>query len=486
MTDFPENDAFPTVPDTAEELLRYIQEQHIEFVDLRFQDFPGFHQAMSMPAHAVNETVFESGVGFDGSCIRDWAKVNEGDMLLVPVPSTAHIDPFSDRPTLAMVCDVKDPVTKKLFSRDPRSVARRANDYLKQTGIADQAIFSPEIEFFLFDQASFDVSMNRSMVVLDSTEGIWNRGSTDPFNLGHQVRSKEGLFPVTPVDRLHDLRAQMVNTLQSVGIMVEQHHHEVATGGQCEIDLMQNDLVEICDNIVTMKYIVKNHAARHGKMATFMPKPLYDDNGSGMHSHFSLRKDGQPIFAGRKYAGLSREGQYAIGGILKHAAALCAFTNPTTNSYRRLMPGYEAPTRLVYASRNRGAAIRIPVYTRNPDTKRLEIRFPDPSCNPYLAFSAIMMAALDGIENKIDPGDPIDGALETYEADNPSKPKLPTTPNTLSEALVALESDHAFLRKGNVFSESLIAGWIAYKRANEIDAIRERPHPYEFCMYFDT
>jgi glutamine synthetase len=465
------------------QVLQLVKQKKVEFVDCRFMDFPGLWQHITIPAHELNEDSFELGFGFDGSCIRGWQAINEQDMLLVPVAETALIDPFYDRLTLAMLCDVKDPITKKQYSRDPRSIARKANDFLKETNIADRALFGPEMEFFIFDNVWYDQNVNSATYRVDSCEGIWNRGKQDPTNLGYHVRQKEGYFPCPPMDQLTNLRNEMVAVMQQMGIPVDGHHHEVATGGQCEIDLRHEELLEMADQIMTCKYVVKNVAARHGKVATFMPKPLFGDNGSGMHTHFSLWKGDKPLFAGSHYAGLSKLGLYAIGGILKHARSLIAFTNPTTNSFKRLVPGYEAPVNLVYSSRNRSAAIRIPVYQDNPRTKRLEFRSPDCSANPYLAFAAMLMAAIDGIQNKIDPGDPLDKDMvdlepEEYEA-------IRSTPMDLDEALDALEKDHAYLLEGGVFTEDVIHYWIKYKRENETGALRARPHPFEFCMYFD-
>jgi glutamine synthetase len=404
-------------------------------------------------------------------------------MLLAPVAETAHLDPFYERPTLAIICDVKNPVTRKKFSRDPRSIARKAADYLKKSKVADAAMFSPEMEFFVFDSVRYDQSNNAAVYEVESVEGLWNRGKNDPTNLGNQIRTVMGSFPVPPMDTLGDIRNEMVDVLAGVGVPVESHHHEVATGGQCEIALRHLDLVAMADAIMNTKHIVRNVAARHGKVATFMPKPIYGDNGSGMHTHFSLWKGGKPLFGGRHYAGLSQLGLYAIGGILKHARALTALTNPTTNSFKRLVPGYEAPVKLTYSSRNRSAALRVPVYDQHPTRKRVEVRFPDGSCNPYLALAAITMAAIDGVKNKIDPGDPIDvNITEVAEEDRAS---IGSTPVDLNESLNALEEDHAFLMEGGVFSEQIIHHWIQYKRQIEITEIRQRPHPYEFCMYFD-
>jgi len=468
---------------TPRDVLKMCEQKQVQFIDLRFMDFPGLWQHTTCPLSELTLDSFSHGFGFDGSSIRGWQAINESDMLLVPIADSAKIDPFMQHTTLAMICDVRDPITKKEYSRDPRSIARKAKAFLEKTKIADMAFFGPELEFFVFDQAFYDQGINFAKYYVGSREGIWGRGDEDPSNLGYKIRLKEGYFPTPPMDTMQNVRSEMVATLIELGIPVEAHHHEVATGGQCEIDMRYQDLVTMADNVMMYKYVAKNVAARHGKVVTFMPKPLYQDNGSGMHVHFSLWKKDKPLFAGNKYAGLSDTGLYAIGGILKHARALCALCNPTTNSYKRLVPGYEAPVNLVYSSRNRSAAIRIPMYSERPQTKRLEFRCPDSSCNPYLAFSAITMAAIDGIQNKMHPGDPLDKdmyhlSIEEYE-------KIGSAPASLEEALECLETDHEFLLNGDVFTADVIHYWIKYKRENEVDAIRQRPHPYEFCMYFD-
>jgi glutamine synthetase len=468
---------------TPKQVLQLVKTKNIEFIDCRFMDFPGLWQHTTYPSSELTEESFVDGFGFDGSSIRGWQAINESDMLLHPVAETGKIDPFLHHPTLSIICDVKDPITKKEYSRDPRSVARKAVAYLKQTKIADTAYFGPEMEFFIFDNVWYDQSINQSGHFIDSQEGIWNRGKPDPTNLGYKIRLKEGYFPCPPMDTGVNIRSEMVDTMLKMGIPVEAHHHEVATGGQCEIDLRFQELVHMADTCMYYKYIVKNVAARHGKVVTFMPKPLFQDNGSGMHVHFSLWKAGKPLMAGRKYAGLSDIGLWTIGGILKHAPSLIAFTNPTTNSFKRLVPGYEAPVNLVYSSRNRSAAIRIPMYQDNPKTKRIEFRCPDSSCNPYLAFAAILMAAIDGVKNQIDPGEPLDKDL--YDLEPEEYESIRSTPGDLSDALDNLERDHSFLLEGNVFTEDVIHYWIKYKRENELKALQMRPHPYEFCMYFD-
>ncbi len=468
---------------TPKQVLQLVKSRKIEFIDCRFMDFPGLWQNTTYTAKELTEASFKNGFGFDGSSIRGWQAINESDMLIVPVSDTAKVDPFAHRPTLTLICDVKDPITRKEYSRDPRSIARKAKKFLVDSKIADKAYFGPEMEFFVFDNVWYDQTINEAKYRVDSVEGIWNRGKEDPTNLGGQIRQREGYFPTSPTDQGEDLRGEMVNYMAELGIDVECHHHEVATAGQGEIDLRYLDLVEMADTCMYYKHVVKNVAAMHGKVATFMPKPLFGDNGSGMHTHFSLWKEGKPIMAGRKYAGLSQLGLYAIGGILRHAPALLAFTNPTTNSYKRLVPGYEAPVNLVYSSRNRSAAIRIPTYQDNPKTKRIEFRCPDCSSNPYLAFAAITMAAIDGIKNKIHPGDPIDKDLYDLEPDEYLK--IRNTPRTLYQALTELERDHAFLLEGGVFTDDVIHYWIKYKMENEVHSLDIRPHPWEFCMYFD-
>ena len=459
------------------------EKRKIEYVDLRFMDFPGLWQHLTVPASEVTVASFKHGFGFDGSSIRGWQAINESDMLIVPVANTAVTDPFLARPTMMFICDVKSPINFEEYTRDPRSVARKCEAYLKRTRIADRACFGPELEFFIFDHARYDQGINSAHYYVDSSEGIWNRGNDEPTNLGHKIRLKEGYFPLPPTDQGQDIRSEMASVLSGCGIKVEGHHHEVATGGQAEIDMLYDTLVRMADKVMLFKYVAKSVAARYGKTATFMPKPLFTDNGSGMHTHFSLWKAGKPLFAGRKYAGLSQMGLHAIGGILHHAPSLLAFTNPTTNSYKRLVPGYEAPVNLVYSSMNRSAAIRIPMYSTNPRTRRLEFRSPDSSCNPYLAFAAITMAAIDGIRRKIDPGDPVDEDI--YQLAPAEFAKLRSTPADLDAALKALEADHDYLLEGNVFTDDVIYYWTKYKRENEVDALRQRPHPFEFCMYFD-
>lgn len=468
---------------TPHEVLAMCRERGVKAIDLRFMDFPGLWQHFTIPVDALDEDVFEDGLGFDGSSIRGWQTINESDMLLVPQGETAIIDPFPALTTLSMICNIQDPITREDYTRDPRNVARKAVNYLRSTGVADSCMIGPEAEFFIFDDVRFDQHPNSGWYMIDSVEGEWNRGADEGPNLGYKLRHKEGYFPVPPADQMMDIRNEMMQTMIDCGLRVECQHHEVATAGQSEIDLRYNHLVAIADDMCLYKYIIKNVARRHNKSVTFMPKPIYGDNGSGMHTHISMWKGDQPLFAGNGYAGLSDDALYAIGGILQHAPALLAFTNPTTNSYKRLVPGYEAPVNLAYSQRNRSAACRIPMYSPSPQAKRIEFRCPDPSSNPYLAFSALMMAALDGIQNKIDPGDPLD--KDIYDMEPEELAKVPTTPGSLGEALDALARDHEFLLRGEVFTQDVINAWISYKKQHEVDALALRPHPYEFCLYYD-
>ncbi len=469
---------------TPKEVLQFAAEHDAKMVDLKFLDFIGIWQHFSVPLSELTEDSFEEGFGFDGSSIRGWQPIHASDMLVIPDPKTAQIDPFMEVPTLSLICNIVDPITKEPYTRDPRHIAQKAEAYMKSTGIADTAYFGPEAEFFVLDDIRFDSKENCGYYFLDSKEGRWNTGREENPNLGYKPRYKEGYFPVPPTDSLQDLRTEMVMVMMSLGISVEAQHHEVASGGQCEIDMKYSPLVEMGDKLMWYKYIVKNVARKHGKTVTFMPKPVFGDNGSGMHTHQSLWKDGKPLFAGDLYGGLSELALYYIGGILKHAPAICAFAAPTTNSYKRLVPGYEAPVRLAYSSRNRSAAVRVPMYSPSPKAKRIEVRFPDPSCNGYLAFAAMLMAGLDGIENKIDPGDPLD--KDIYSLGPEELASVPSLPASLDGALDALEKDHDFLLKGDVFTPDVIETWIEYKRTNEIDQIRLRPHPYEFALYFDV
>jgi glutamine synthetase len=467
----------------AKGVMELIHEKEIRMVDLRFMDLPGLWQHFTVPSASFTEDAFTEGVGFDGSSIRGWRSIHESDMIVVPDPESAFLDPFFAQPTLTLICDVLDPVTRERYDRDPRNIARRAQNYLISTGVADTAYFGCEAEFFVFDDIRFDQQAHCGYYFIDSAEGRWNSGREEKPNLGYKPRFKEGYFPVPPTDSLSDLRSEMVRLMQEVGLTVEAHHHEVATAGQSEIDMRFDTLTRTADNLMKFKYVVKNTALRYGKTATFMPKPLFGDNGSGMHTHQSLWKEGKPLFPGNGYAGLSPMALHYIGGLLKHARALAALIAPTTNSYKRLVPGFEAPVNLAYSRRNRSAAIRIPLYTESPKAKRLEFRPPDPSCNPYLALAAQLMAGLDGILNRIDPGPPLDKDL--YGLPPEELKEIPTMPGSLEEALSCLEKDHDFLLKGDVFSENFLETWIAYKRHREVEEVALRPHPYEFSLYFD-
>jgi glutamine synthetase len=467
---------------TAKEVLEYAKKNKTVMVDLKFVDLPGVWQHFSIPIEELSEGVFKEGLGFDGSSIRGWQAINNSDMLVMPDPGTAVMDPFMKLPTLSLICNIVDPMSQESYNRDPRYIAQKAEKYLKSTKIGDTAYIGPEAEFFIFDTARFNQNSHSGYYFLDSDEGVWNSGK-EGDNKGYRPRHKEGYFPVSPTDAQDDIRTEMTMELQRMGIPVERQHHEVATAGQAEIDIRFDSLVNMGDKLMTFKYVIRNVAKRYNKSATFMPKPLFGDNGSGMHTHQSIWKDGKPLFAGKEYAGVSQMCLHYIGGILKHAGALAALTNPTTNSYKRLTPGFEAPVNLAYSSRNRSASIRIPMYSNSPKAKRIEVRFPDPSCNPYLAFSAMLMAGLDGIENKIDPGAAVEGDL--YEMSAEKLSRIKTMPGSLDEALDNLAKDHAFLLKGGVFTKDVIETWIKYKREKEVDAMRLRPHPYEFFLYYD-
>ncbi len=470
---------------TPKEVLTLIREREVKAIDLRFADFPGTWQHFTIPPSHLEELTFTDGLGFDGSSIRGWQTINESDMLVIPQPETAFIDPFFKATTLVLICSIQDPLTRQDYSRDPRYIARKAVNYMRSSGIADTAHFGPELEFFVFDSARFDQNQHSGYYFLDSTEGAWNSGRDEPGgNLGNKIRYKEGYYPVPPTDTLQDLRSEMMLNLIEAGIDVEAQHHEVATAGQCEIDMKFSPLVEMADKVMKYKYIVKNTAKKAGKTVTFMPKPIFQDNGSGMHVHTSLWKGPTNLFAGSGYAGLSDNGLYAIGGLLKHAPAICAFSNPTTNSYKRLVPGYEAPVNLAYSRRNRSASIRIPMYSTSPKAKRVEFRCPDPSGNPYLVFSVMLMAMIDGIKNKIHPGEPLD--KDIYDLEPEELSKVPQAPGSLDQALVSLEKDHGFLLQGDVFTKDVIETWVSYKRSREIDPMRVRPHPYEFYLYYDV
>jgi len=468
---------------TPKEVLDMAKENGAKVVDLRFMDYPGLWQHFSVPVRELEESSFEDGFGFDGSSIRGWQPIHASDMLVIPDPTTAKMDPFYEAPTLVLICDIADPVTREPYTRDPRNIVKKADAYLKNSGIGDVAYIGPEAEFFIFDDIRFESSRFGAFYEIDSIEGTWNTGRDEGPNLGYKPRHKEGYFPVPPTDKFQDLRTQMVLTLEELGIETEAQHHEVATAGQSEIDMRFKPLLQMADQLMWFKYVLKNVAYRNGHTVTFMPKPLFEDNGTGMHTHISIWKGDQPLFAGDKYAGLSQEALYAIGGILSHARALCAFTNPTTNSYKRLVPGFEAPVNLAYSSRNRSAAVRIPMYSTSPKAKRIEFRTPDPSCNGYLAFSAILMAVIDGIQNKIDPGDPLDKNI--YNLPPEELAEIPSAPGSLDEALEALKADQEFLLKGDVFTQDAIDMWVDYKTDNEVNDVKLRPHPHEFYLYFD-
>ena len=468
---------------TPKEVLEMAKENGAKLVDLRFMDFPGLWQHFSVPLGELEESSFEDGFGFDGSSIRGWQPIHASDMLVIPDADTAKMDPFYAAPTLTLICNIVDPVTREPYTRDPRNIAQKADAYLKSSGIGDVAFFGPEAEFFIFDDIRFQSSRFGAFYEIDSIEGNWNTGRDEGPNLGYKPRHKEGYFPCPPMDKFQDLRSEMVLTLESLGIDVEAQHHEVATAGQAEIDMRFKPLLQMADQLMWFKYVLKNVAYRNNHTVTFMPKPLFEDNGTGMHTHISIWKDDQPLFAGDKYAGISQDALYAIGGILKHCRALCAFTNPTTNSYKRLVPGFEAPVNLAYSSRNRSAAVRIPMYSTSPKAKRIEFRTPDPSCNGYLAFSAMMMAVIDGIQNKIDPGDPLD--KDIYNLPPEELAEIPSAPGSLDEAIASLKDDQEFLLKGDVFTKDAIEMWIEYKTENEINDVKLRPHPHEFYLYFD-
>ena len=466
-----------------EKILSFAKENHIEFVDLKFMDFPGQWQHVTIPMQEFDAKSFDTGFGFDGSSLRGWKRINESDMLILPDPSTMFLDPFIKAPTISLICDVYEPATREKYSRCPRYIANKAVDFLKSTGIADTAFYGPEAEFFVFDDVRFEVGGNFSYFEVDSIEGKWNSGRQENPNLAYKTRYKEGYFPVPPTDKLMDLRNEMVRNLINVGIEVEAQHHEVASGGQCEIDMKFKPLLKAADQLLLFKYVVKNTATLDNKTVTYMPKPIYGDNGSGMHVHVSLWKNNEPLFAGNGYAGLSQMALYFIGGLLKHAPSLLAFTNPTTNSYKRLVPGFEAPVNLAYSQRNRSASIRIPMYNMSPKAKRVEFRCPDPSGNPYLGFAAILMAGLDGIINRIDPGEPLD--KDIYDMSPEELKDVPSTPGSLEAALQALAEDHDYLTRGDVFTKDVIETWINYKMDREVKPMALRPHPYEFEMYYD-
>jgi glutamine synthetase len=470
---------------TPSDVMRAIKDNKVDMVDLRLTDVPGTWHHISFPVPCFEEDSITEGFGFDGSSLRGFKVINESDMLIVPDPSTAFLDPFAQHTTLVMICDIKDPFTKELYSRDPRGIAKKAEAYLKSTGIGDLAFFGPEAEFFVFNDVRYGQAVNYGSYEIDSVEGHWNMMADEGPNLGYKIRPKEGYFPCPPTDTLHDLRSEMALVMGRIGLKVEAHHHEVATAGQCEIDMKFDTLLSMADSLIKYKYVVKNVARQHGMTATFMPKPLYGDNGTGMHCHQSIWKEGQPLFADEAgYAGLSQMCRWYIGGLLKHAPSILAFAAPTTNSYRRLVPGYEAPVNLAWSMRNRSAACRIPMYSDSPKAKRIEFRCPDPSCNPYLAFSAMLMAGLDGIRNKIDPGDPVDKNI--YDLPPEESALIEKVPGQLQDAIAALQADNDYLTQGEVFTPDFIESYVSLKKTMELDPVRLRPHPYEYVLYYDV
>ncbi len=469
---------------TPKDFFALAEEKKADMVDLKFCDMLGTWQHCTFPIDTWDEGTFEDGVGFDGSSIRGWKGIHQSDMLAVPDVSTVQVDPFFKRKTLSVIADIVDPETREDYNRDPRNVARKAQSYLESTGIADTCWIGPEPEFFIFDEIRYSQTQSQGFYQIDSVEGAWNTARIEEPNLGYKPSFKGGYFPVSPTDTYHDLRGEMVRRMRKVGIIVEAHHHEVGTAGQSEIDMKALPMLEMADQFMWFKYIIKNVAKKYGKTVTFMPKPIFEDNGSGMHTHLSLWKEGVPLFAGDDYVGLSPMALHGIGGILHHAPALLAFANPTSNSYRRLVPGYEAPINLVMSARNRSAAVRIPMYSNSPKAKRLEFRCPDPSCNGYLLFAAMLMAVLDGIQKELDPGEPLD--RDIYEMTDAELAGTRKTPGDLAKALEALEQDHEFLTQGDVFTEDLIETWIDYKVENEIKPMSLRPHPYEFELYYDN
>ncbi len=468
------------------DVLAMVADGDYRFVDLRFVDLPGQVQHFTIPATQLSEDGFEEGYGFDGSSIRGFQDIQESDMILIPDPDTAFGDPFLAHPTLVIYCYVRDPVTGQAYDKDPRYVAKKAEAYLSGTGLAETSYWGPEAEFYVFDSARFEQNQFSAFYEVDSIEGAWNTGADEPGgNLAYKPRYKEGYFPVPPTDHYQDLRSEMTQVLEDLGIPVEVHHHEVGTAGQAEIDIRYDTLLRQADNVTIFKYVVKNVAWQAGKSVTFMPKPIFQDNGSGMHTHQSLWNGDTPLFYDEAgYAGLSDMARHYIGGLLSHAPAVLAFAAPTTNSYRRLVPGYEAPVNLVYSQRNRSAAVRVPVYSKKPAAKRLEFRCPDPTANAYLAFSAMLLAGLDGIQNQIEPPDPVDKDL--YDLPPEELAQVPSVPGSLEESLDALEADHDFLLAGDVFTDDLIESWLSYKRENEVDEMRLRPHPHEFYLYYDV
>ncbi|HVB32797.1 MAG TPA: type I glutamate--ammonia ligase [Patescibacteria group bacterium] len=472
------------MPKNAAEVQQLAKTAGVAIVDFKFTDLPGVWQHFSIPVEEFSKFLFDEGIGFDGSSIRGFQSIHESDMLLIPDAATATVDPVLEIPTLSLICNIVDPVSRKNYSRDPRFIAQKAEAYLKSAGIADLSFWGPEAEFYIFDDVRYDQNAHCGYYYVDSKEGVWNTGADEKPNLGYKVRHKEGYFPVPPSDTLQDIRSEIVLKMRKVGVEAEAHHHEVGTAGQNEIDILYNTLTKMADNIMYYKYIVRNVAKKHGKVATFMPKPIFGDNGSGMHVHQSLWKDGTNLFWDEKgYAQLSQAAKYYIGGLLHHAPALLGLCAPTTNSYKRLVPGYEAPVNLVYSQRNRSAAVRIPMYSKSSKAKRIEFRCPDPAANPYLCFAAQLMAGLDGIQNKIDPGQPIDRDL--YELEPEEAAKVKSTPGSLGEVLDALEKDHKWLFTGHVFTPDVVETWLRYKRERELEPVNLRPVPYEYFLYFD-
>ena len=465
-------------------VLEIIKKNNIRVIDIRYMDFLGTWQHFSIPSSKFKESSFEDGFGFDGSSMRAWKTINNSDMIVMPDPETVKIDPFFKTPTLVFIGNILDPITHEPYSRDPRYIAQKVEQYVKVTGIGDIINVGPEPEFFIFDNIRYASEKNAGFYEIDSREGIWNSGKKEMPNLGYKIRHTEGYLPLPPTDQYQDMRTEMMLTLEDIGIKMECQHHEVASGGQAEIGLQYTTLLKMSDQIAWFKYIIKNVAHKYNHTVTFMPKPLFQDNGTGMHTHLSIWKDGNPIFAGNKYAGISNEALYSIGGIVQHCKALCAFTNPTTNSYKRLVPGFEAPINIAYSSRNRSAAIRIPMDSQSPVSKRIEFRTPDPSCNSYLAFAAITMAMLDGIQNKIDPGKPMDKNI--YDLEPEELTEIKSAPNSLEQALEGLAQDYDFLLKGDVFTKDVIEKWIKYKKENEVNEVNQRPHPHEFYLYYDV
>jgi len=473
------------MPQTPQDVLQLIKEKDIKMIDLKFVDLPGVWQHCSFYHNQIDEDSFVDGVPFDGSSIRGWKAINESDMAMVPDPSTAWIDPFMAEPTLSMICSIKEPRTGEFYDRDPRTVAQKALDYLAGSGIGVTAFFGPEPEFFIFDDVRFDQTESEGYYYVDSIEGRWNTGRHEEGgNLGYKPRYKEGYFPVGPSDSMHDIRTEMLLTMGELGVPIEKHHHEVATAGQAELGFRFAGLIEAADYMLTYKYVIKNVAKKYGKTVTFMPKPVFNDNGSGMHTHQSIWKGGEPLFFEQgSYANLSKLARNYVGGLLRHAPAVLALSNPTTNSYKRLVPGFEAPVNLAYSQGNRSASIRVPLSGPNPKAKRIEFRCPDAMCNPYLAFAAMLCAGLDGIKNEIEPGEPLD--VDIYDLSPEELSKIPSTPGSLEQALEALEQDHEFLTGPGVFTEDFIQNWIEYKLDNEVNPLRLRPHPHEFAMYYD-